>query len=97
MIRTFVFGALAACVMLAGTAWAGPGASGHGHVEGHHDDDLAFGEPGDPKQPSREIIIVMKEEDGMMLFSPNAITVSQRFLRKCRKHLLDKDSRIHVV
>jgi uncharacterized cupredoxin-like copper-binding protein len=77
MIRTFVFGALAAYVMLAGTAWAGPGASGHGHVEGHHDDDLAFGEPGDPNQPSREVTVVMKEEDGKMLFSPNAISVSQ--------------------
>jgi uncharacterized cupredoxin-like copper-binding protein len=77
MIRTFIFGAFAAYVVLAGTAWAGPGASGHGHVEGHHDDDLAFGEPGDPNQPSREITVVMKEEDGMMLFSPNAITVSQ--------------------
>ncbi len=77
MIRTFVFGALAAYATLAAPACAGPGASGHGHVEGHHDEDLAFGEPGDPNQPSREVTVVMKEEDGKMLFSPNAISVSQ--------------------
>lgn len=77
MIRAFIFGVLASGMAIYAAAWAGPGASGHGHVQGHHDEDLAFGEPGDPSQPSREITVVMKEEDGRMLFSPNAISISQ--------------------
>lgn len=36
---------------------------------------MAFGEPGDPSKPAREITITMKETDGKMLFEPDAITI----------------------
>lgn len=42
---------------------------GHSHGEA-----TAFGEPGDPKRPSRTVEVVMKEtDDGKMLFAPVSI------------------------
>lgn len=38
---------------------------------------MAFGEPGDPSKPAREITITMKETDGKMLFEPDAIIVER--------------------
>jgi uncharacterized cupredoxin-like copper-binding protein len=43
--------------------------SGHG--------ETPYGKAGDPKKPAREIIVVMKEDDGKMLFTPNNITVKR--------------------
>jgi uncharacterized cupredoxin-like copper-binding protein len=42
-----------------------------------HDDEFAFGEPGDPAKPAREIVVTMKEGDGKMLFSPDKIDVKR--------------------
>ena len=43
---------------------------------GHsHGDDLAYGEPGDPKKPARTIQITMRDSDGKMVFIPNRIEI----------------------
>jgi len=47
--------------------------AGHSHGEAR-----AYGEPGDPKKPTRTVEIVMKEtDDGKMLFEPNAVAVKK--------------------
>lgn len=50
-------------------------AFGHGEHDHAAHPAAAYGKPGDPKKPSREIVIVMKEADGRMLFVPDVITV----------------------
>lgn len=57
-------------------AIAGQGEPEHSHAHSHGDSP-AFGEPGDPKKPSRDIAIIMKEADGKMLFSPDKIAVKR--------------------
>ena len=52
------------------------GEPGHSHAH-NHGDAPSFGEPGDPKKPSRDIAIIMKEADGKMLFSPDRIAVKK--------------------
>ena len=46
---------------------------------GHdHGGSRAYGEPGDPKKPTRTVEIVMKEtDDGKMLFEPNSVSASK--------------------
>jgi uncharacterized cupredoxin-like copper-binding protein len=62
----------ALAAILSGPVHAGPGAPGHSH--GHQN---AFGEPGDPKKPARDVVVTMKEGDGKMLFSPDKIEVKK--------------------
>lgn len=40
-----------------------------------HDDDRAYGEPGDPKKPARTVLITMKEGDQKMQFLPNEVKI----------------------
>lgn len=40
-----------------------------------HDDDRAYGEPGDPKKPARTVLIAMKEGDQKMQFIPNEVKI----------------------
>lgn len=49
-----------------------------GLARAHGDDDRrAFGEPGDPKKPSRMVEITMREaQDGAMLFEPNSVVAT---------------------
>ena len=47
-------------------------AGGTGHT---HDDDRAYGEPGDPKNPARVVNVTMREADGKMMFVPNRLEV----------------------
>ncbi len=58
-----------AFALSAGGALAGPGAAGH------HDGEVAYGKPGDPKKPARLIQIAMGEKDGKMHFIPNRIEI----------------------
>ena len=61
-----------ACLALAlsaGAALAGPGAAGH------HDGEVAYGKPGDPKKPARIVQIAMGERDGKMQFIPDRIEI----------------------
>jgi uncharacterized cupredoxin-like copper-binding protein len=63
----------ALATLLSGPVHAWPGMAGHGH--GH--DDNAFGEPGDPKKPARDVIVMMREGEGKMMFSPAKIIVNK--------------------
>ena len=63
--------ALVVSMLVSGSAMAGPGgAPGHGH-----DNDSAYGKPGDPKKPARVVQIVAREQDGKMLFIPDSVRV----------------------
>jgi uncharacterized cupredoxin-like copper-binding protein len=49
----------------------------HGEHAGHGTPTpTAYGEPGDPAKPAREVIVIMKEVDGRMLFVPNVVSVA---------------------
>jgi len=61
--------------LILGEAIAGP--DKHGNSHHHHDDERAYGQPGDPQKPARTISIVMKEGDGTMAFEPNLIEVKK--------------------
>ena len=76
MKRWSAAAAMSILLLAAVPALAGPGEQGHSHTHGHGD-GLAFGEPGDPKKPARDIAIIMKEADGKMLFSPDKIAVKK--------------------
>ena len=66
---TFKIAAIA-LLMSAGTALAGPGATGHGHGT-----ETAYGKAGDPKKPARPVQVVMSEKDGKMTFIPDRIEI----------------------
>ncbi len=55
-----------------GIAFAGSALAHENHSGGY-----AFGEPGDPKKPAREILITLTEDNGKMLFSPDKIEVKK--------------------
>jgi uncharacterized cupredoxin-like copper-binding protein len=65
---------LAALLLSAGIALAGPGAVGHSHS---HRGEAAYGRPGDPKKPNRVVEVAMHEADGKMLFSPDRVEVKR--------------------
>lgn len=48
------------------------------HEGGQHDDaPAAYGEPGSASSPSRDVVVSMKEGEGMMSFAPARIEVKQ--------------------
>lgn len=57
--------------LAAGQALADKGGPPHSHDTSHH----SAGEPGDPKKPARVVQVIMKEDDGKMMFIPNKIEV----------------------
>ena len=63
--------ALAIAAMLAGASLA----FAHGEHDHNGHSAAVYGRPGDPAKPAREIVIVMQEGDGRMLFIPSLITV----------------------
>jgi len=63
---------LAASLMVSGASLAGAGAKGHGH-----EDETAYGMPGNPKKHARVVKIIMKEGDGTMSFEPNLVNVKK--------------------
>lgn len=57
--------------LASGAAMAAPGgAPGHSHS-----DEAAYGKPGDSTKPARIIQIVMREQDGKMIFIPDRLRV----------------------
>jgi uncharacterized cupredoxin-like copper-binding protein len=66
-----------AAALLAASALVLAPATGFAAGTGHsHDDELAYGEPGDPGKPTKTIEITMSEAgDGRMLFTPDRITL----------------------
>lgn len=65
--------AVAASLLAAAPALAGPGGKGHSHSHAQ----FSAGEPGDPKKPARVVQVVMREGDGKMLFIPDRIEVKK--------------------
>lgn len=64
----------AALIALAGPAMAGPGAAGHGHDASQY----SAGSPGDPKKPSRMVLVTMKEtDDGKMIYIPSKFVIKK--------------------
>jgi uncharacterized cupredoxin-like copper-binding protein len=67
-------------VLLTEPAIAGAGAPGHSHA------GFSAGEPGNPKKPSRDVVITMREGDGKMIFNHNYVEVRRgeqiRFILK---------------
>ena len=57
----------AALVSTAALAGAGP--------PGHSHDVFSAGEPGNPKQPARPVLITMREGDGKMMFIPDRVEI----------------------
>jgi uncharacterized cupredoxin-like copper-binding protein len=64
--------ALVAATLVSAAAWAGGGPSGHSHGA-----SFAAGEPGDPKQPSKIVQVIMGESDGKMLFVPARLEIKK--------------------
>jgi uncharacterized cupredoxin-like copper-binding protein len=62
MATALVAGSLTVCL-------AGPAPAHTGHEE------TAYGKPGDPKKPARVVQVVMREQDGKMLFIPDRIRI----------------------
>ena len=48
-----------------------------GNVAYAHGDEreTAYGKPGDPKKPARIVQVVMREQDGKMIFIPNTLRI----------------------
>ncbi|WP_262032428.1 cupredoxin family protein [Microvirga sp. Mcv34] len=65
-------GAAGAFLFASGLAVAGPGGAGHAH-----DEEAAYGKPGDPKKPARMVPVAMKEASGKMLFFPDKVEVKR--------------------
>ncbi|MFN3626129.1 MAG: plastocyanin/azurin family copper-binding protein [Hyphomicrobium sp.] len=83
MSRSLLAAALAAASMAAlstaGAMLPHPAAAHESHA-GHGEHaakGLAAGEPGMPNAPSRTVEIVMRDENGVMAFSPNSLEVKQ--------------------
>lgn len=72
LISPFVALATFAAMIMATPALvlAGPGTPGHDHSH-----TPTFGEPGDPKKPTRLVNIVMRDADGNMQFIPNSLVI----------------------
>ena len=69
---------LKSMLVAAALAAAAPAAMAHGpggHGSHSHAEELAYGKPGDPAKPAREIVVDMIEKDGRMLFVPERIEV----------------------
>ena len=66
--RFSIAAVLAAAILSAGTLGVA-----YGHGDEH--EERVFGKPGDLKKPYRIVQIVMREDDGKMLFQPNRIEV----------------------
>jgi uncharacterized cupredoxin-like copper-binding protein len=58
---------MAAAVLLASLSGVA-----HGHGDEH---ETVYGKPGDPKKPARIVQIVMREQDGKMIFIPDKLRV----------------------
>lgn len=75
MVRYSSIAIMIAGLSLASSAFAGAGAPGHAHGD---KEGYSFGEPGDPKKPSRLIPVTMKEtDDGKMVYFPAQVDVRQ--------------------
>jgi len=64
---------LAATAALSFPSMADKGGAPHGHDK----TEFSAGEPGDPKKPARIVQVLMREEDGKMMFVPNRLEIQK--------------------
>lgn len=70
MIARFAVLTVLGLAAMTGVALAGPGDPGHAHEE------FSAGAPGDPKKPSRTVLVTMREtSDGRMIYEPKSFQV----------------------
>ncbi|KAF0227416.1 MAG: blue (type1) copper domain-containing [Beijerinckiaceae bacterium] len=70
-ILSILGSAVVVAALSTSVAIAGPGAAGH------HDAEVAYGKPGDPKKPARIVQIRMGEGDGKMFFAPPIVEIKK--------------------
>lgn len=63
---------LIAATLLVAVSSFSPALADPGHA---HGDERSYGEPGNPKQPSRVVQVVMSDTDGKMQFIPNKVDI----------------------
>jgi uncharacterized cupredoxin-like copper-binding protein len=66
--------AASAAMLIGGIALASPGHKGHSH---NHDQETAYGMPGDKNKPSRTIVVQLTESGQKMVFIPDVFVVRQ--------------------
>ena len=66
------FRTILAAALMAGALTVGLPGQVSAHT-GH--EETAYGKPGDPKKPARVVRVVMREQDGKMLFNPDRIRI----------------------
>ena len=66
--------AIITSLALTAPGFAGKGAKGHSHA---HDEETAYGMPGNPKKKSRIVRVLMKEGEGTMSFEPDIVNVKK--------------------
>jgi uncharacterized cupredoxin-like copper-binding protein len=57
-----------------------------------HDTHFSAGAPGDPKKPARTIVVIMKQDYGLMLYEPNRIEVKRNEQIRFVLKNVDKES-----
>jgi uncharacterized cupredoxin-like copper-binding protein len=72
MLRAVQIAAIVVAASLTpGAAFAAAGAPGHSHAT------FSAGEPGNPKQKARVVVVTMKESDGKMMFIPDRLEIKR--------------------
>ena len=77
MIKKLIPVAVLAVVSSAAAFAHGPSAHHGQSGQQGSSEGLAYGQPGDPQQQARLIVVTMKEADGKMLFEPSRIEVQK--------------------
>jgi uncharacterized cupredoxin-like copper-binding protein len=71
MSKLAFIAATLATLFVVSPSLAAPGGAGHGH------EAFAVGEPGNPKKPSRTVLVTMREGDGKMMFVPDRVEIKR--------------------
>lgn len=71
-MQTYLRAFAALAMVVAATLAAAPGNVAYAHGDEH---ETAYGKPGDPKKPARIVQVVMREQDGKMIFIPNSLRI----------------------
>jgi len=72
MQRSYLRTVAALAMVVAATLAGATVKAAYGHGDGH---ETAYGKPGDPKKPARVVQIVMREQDGKMIFIPDKLRI----------------------
>ena len=72
MQRSCLHAISALAMVVAATLAVPTGKVAYAHGDEH---ETAYGKPGDPKKPGRIVQVVMREQDGKMIFIPNTLRI----------------------